>query len=363
MKDLANVGEILGCPVDLETPWFLYAFGVGWSFKILRTILVVHSLISMIHEDWCIIQAVKVREKLRLYIRLFRVNQWIKNLIVFTAIIFSNELFSPKPFWASFWAFWILCLLSSTSYVLNDIIDLPLDKKHPVKKHRPIASGQISQQQATFTLFVMTILSFVLSLMFSVPFFFLSLAFFLLHFFYSTRLKNYPVLDIFSISFSFVIRAFAGVVAAGFHIPVWLMFTIFFGSLFVATVKRDAEFTVQGKEARTSLMFYKEHLLSFLTTTFATATIIAYSFYTYFERISTGEEFSQFFNQFIPDFEARKWMMITVPFVVYGIARYAQLLYEQAEGEAPEKIITKDRPLITTIILWGLTVIMLLYIL
>lgn len=142
------------------------------------------------------------------------------------------------------------------------------------------------------------------------------------------------------------------------------MFTIFFGSLFVATVKRDAELANFGREARAALVSYREHLLGFLTTTFATSTILAYSFYTYFERISSENTgFSEFFNKIVPQFEARKWMMVTIPFVVYGIARYAQLLYDKSEGERPEKTITKDRPLIATMVLWGLTVILLLYIL
>ncbi|MBI1862580.1 UbiA prenyltransferase family protein [Candidatus Microgenomates bacterium] len=306
----------------------------------------------------------KIRQKAELLVRELRVNQWIKNLIVFTAIIFSGELFSPQHFLASFWAFCILCLLSSTSYVLNDIIDYPYDKKHPVKKYRPIASGKISIQEATFIVFIMTIISLLASLLFSIQFFLLSLTFILLHFFYSLYLKRYPIIDIFSISLSFMIRAFSGVVATGFHIPIWLMFTIFFGSLFVATVKRDAELLTHGSEARISMSFYKEHLLNFLTTTFATSTILAYSFYTYFERLTTSQtEFTKFFTQIIPDFEARKWMMLSIPFVVYGIARYAQLLYDHAEGERPEKIITKDKPLITAMGLWALTVVLLLYIL
>ncbi|OGK18969.1 hypothetical protein A2779_02270, partial [Candidatus Roizmanbacteria bacterium RIFCSPHIGHO2_01_FULL_40_98] len=248
-------------------------------------------------------------------------------------------------------------------YVLNDIIDFPYDRKHPLKKDRPIASGKISIQAATFIVFVMSLISLIIALFFSIKFFFLALLFILLHFFYSLYLKKHPVVDIFSISISFMIRAFAGEVATGFHIPVWLTFTIFFSSLFIATVKRHAEFVVHGTETRRSLSFYKEHLLDFLTTTFATATIIAYSFYTYFEQVSIVSPFSRMFRNLLPAFEARKWLMVTIPFVVYGIARYAQLLYEREEGERPENIITKDRPLIVSIFLWAFTVIFLLYIL
>jgi len=309
-------------------------------------------------------QVVNTDNRLFLVLRSLRVNQWIKNLVVFTAIIFSGELFNQPILFETIGAFFIFCLLSSTSYVFNDIIDYPNDKKHPIKKFRPIASGKISIQEATFTAFILVIISLVLALLFSIQFFFISLLFLGLHIAYSLYLKNHPIIDIFSISLSFMVRAFAGVVATGFAIPIWLMFTIFFGSLFVATVKRDAELTAYGREARTSLVSYREHLLGFLTTTFATSTILAYSFYTYFERIS-GEhvEFSEFFNQIIPQFEARKWMMVTIPFVVYGIARYAQLLYDRSEGERPEKIIVKDKPLIVTMGLWGVTVILLLYIL
>jgi decaprenyl-phosphate phosphoribosyltransferase len=309
-------------------------------------------------------QGVRVKETTLLFMRALRVNQWVKNFVVFTSIVFAGQLFNADLFWRTFIAFLIFCLLSSTSYLLNDIIDFQYDKKHPVKRFRPIASGKISIQTATFLVFVLTILSLIFSLFVSIQFFAISLFFILLHFFYSLYLKRYPIVDIFAISFSFVTRTFAGVVATGFNIPIWLLYTIFFGSLFVATVKRDAELAVHGREARASLVFYKEHLLNFLTTTFATATIIAYSFYTYFERVSTEEtEFRKFFRQLIPDFQARKWMMVTIPFVVYGIARYAQLLYEKEQGERPEKIIVRDTPLIITMTLWGVLVVLLLYVL
>lgn len=304
------------------------------------------------------------KERLFVLLRTLRVNQWIKNLVVFTAIIFSGKLFEPDLFARTTFAFFIFCLLSSTSYVLNDIVDFPYDKKHPIKKLRPIASGQITIPEATFIVFLLTLSSLIAALFFSIPFFFLSLVFILLHFFYSLYLKKYPIIDIFAISFSFMIRTFGGEVVSEYHIPIWLTLTIFFVSLFMATVKRHAELVAHGKEARLSLYHYKEHLLDFLTTTFATITIIAYSFYTYFEKLpSTKTFFADFFSSSFLGFEARKWMMVTIPFVVYGIARYAQLLYEKEEGERPEKLITTDIPLITAIGGWAIIVIALIYIL
>ena len=302
--------------------------------------------------------------KLRLYFRLFRVNQWVKNAVVFTAIIFSGKLFDFKYFTATVIAFALFCVLSSTSYILNDLIDYPFDRKHPYKKNRPIASGEVSTQSATFLVFIMTLGTLIVSLFFSPQFFFLAFLFILLHFFYSLYLKRYPVFDIFAISFSFMMRAFGGEVATGYHIPIWLLLTIFFGSLFMATVKRHAELETQGKETRESLYRYGGRFLDFLTYTFASSTIIAYSFYTYFTFTDTNVgAFRNIFSNFLPSFEARKWMMVSIPFVVYGIARYAQLLYERAEGERPEKIITTDTPLVVTMILWSAIMVALIYIL
>lgn len=310
-------------------------------------------------------QFVERKKQFVLLLRALRVNQWIKNLVIFTAIIFSGQLFNVNILTESVKAFFAFCLLSSTSYVLNDIIDYEYDKRHPLKKKRPIASGAISIPEATFMVFIMTLSAVVISLLFfSIQFFFLSLLFILLHFFYSLYLKRYPVIDIFSISFSFVIRALAGEVATGFHIPIWLLLTIFFLSLFMATVKRHAELLTQaGRETRASLVNYKEHLLNFLTTTFATTTIIAYSSYAYFEKLPpTKPLFGTMFDDF-NKLEARRWIMITIPFIVYAISRYAQLLYERDEGEAPEKIIVRDRPLMATIFLWVTTVVVLIYVL
>ncbi|MFH0979463.1 MAG: UbiA prenyltransferase family protein [Candidatus Roizmanbacteria bacterium] len=305
-----------------------------------------------------------MKKKFFVLLRVLRVSQWVKNLVVFTAIIFSGKLFDFPILLNTIYAFLIFCLLSSTSYVLNDIIDYPYDKKHAVKKFRPIASGEVSLQEATFIVFILTLISLILALFFSLPFFFLSLIFILLHFFYSLYLKRHPVIDIFTISFSFVIRSYAGVVATGYYIPIWMMLTIFFLSLFMASVKRHAELVSQGKESRLSLYRYNEHFLDFLTYSSSTLAIISYSFYTYFEKLPPTETIlAKHFSSLFPSLEARKLMMITIPLVVYGIARYAQLLYERYEGERPEKLITSDIPLVITIALWGTIVVSLIYLL
>lgn len=308
--------------------------------------------------------SVKANSRLYLYAKAFRVNQWTKNLVVFTPIVFSGKLLEGDLFIKSFYAFIVFCLLSSTSYLLNDIIDFPFDRKHPVKKNRPIASGAISIQHATFLVFVMTLISLVISLFFSLSLFGLAFAFILLHFFYSLYLKKFSVVDIFSISLSFMIRAFAGEIVTGYHIPIWLTLTIFFISLFMATVKRHAELVSHGTDTRVSMVSYNAHLLDFLTNTFATLTIISYSFYTYFEKLPVAQTvLTAFFTELLPSFEARKWMMLTIPFVVYGVARYAQLLYEKSEGERPEKIIIQDGPLMFSVSAWVTIIVLLIYVL
>lgn len=299
------------------------------------------------------------KDKFVTLLRTLRVTQWIKNFVIFTAIIFSGKLFDLDLLWKSFYGFVVFCLLSSTSYVLNDIIDYSYDKKHPVKKFRPIASGKVTIPEATFIVFILTLVSLIAALFFSLPFFFLSLVFILLHFFYSLYLKRQPVVDIFVISFSFMLRTFAGEVITGFHIPIWLLLTIFFGSLFMASVKRHAERTVQGIGTRASMYRYGEHFLDFLTYTFGTATIIAYATYTYVEKLPQVE--TVFSKTLFVGNDTRKWMMVTIPLIVYGIARYAQLLYERAEGERPEKVITTDVPLIATIVMCGLIIVGLIY--
>jgi len=303
-------------------------------------------------------------KKLKIYLRLLRVNQWIKNLVVFIPIIFNGKLFDLNLFLISFFTFFIFCILSSTSYVLNDLIDYPYDKKHPIKKYRPLAAGEVTIPQATFLIFFLVVFSLIFLLKTSLSLFLLGMLFLLLHFFYSLILKKKPLIDIFAISFSFMIRTFAGEVATGYHIPIWLLLTIFFGSLFMAAVKRQAEIKIAGRQARIALYQYNEHFLNFLTYTFGTAAIIAYSTYTYVEKIpSVDTPLQKITHAIFPGWEGRKWLMSTIPLVVFGIARYAQLFYEKSEGEQPEKVITTDKTLVGTIFLWGMIVIILIYLL
>lgn len=309
-------------------------------------------------------QLLTLKNRLYYILKAARPNQWIKNSVVYIAILFNGKLFDPTLFWYSTYTFIVFCAISSASYIFNDIVDAPLDRKHPVKQHRPIASYKLSLQDATFTLFLLVISTITAALFLRISLAVLVMAFFLLHVVYSLYLKKHVLFDIFAISASFMIRLFAGEIVTGYHVPVWLWLTVFFFSLFIASVKRHSEFINQGIKTRDVLKDYTTQMLQFLVTTFAAMTIIAYSLYSFVEEpphIRT--KLSVLISPFFRAAETRKWFMLTIPFAVFAIIRYAQLLYEYREGEAPEKIITKDKILLATLGLWGLVLISLIYVL
>jgi 4-hydroxybenzoate polyprenyltransferase len=294
-----------------------------------------------------------------------RPNQWLKNLIVYTSIIFC-ELFNPTLLLNSTYTFIIFCLISSASYIFNDIIDLPFDQKHPQKKNRPIASGKVSMPDATFTMFILVLLSITLALFLRISLGILVFVFFLMHAGYSLYFKKHILFDIFAIAISFMLRLLSGEFITGIHVPIWLWLTTFYFALFIAAVKRHSEYINQGTKTRQVLKDYTEQLLSFLVNCFAVMSIFAYSFYAFLEKPPHIK--TKLSELFYPnpaetvDPEPRKWFMLTIPMVVFAIARYAQLLYERRQGEAPEKIIAQDKVLIIVTFLWGLTMIGLIYV-
>lgn len=293
-----------------------------------------------------------------------RPNQWIKNLILFAAVIFNGKIFTPSYLLLTGLGFIIFCVLSSASYLFNDIVDLRLDKLHPVKRKRPLASGLISLNIATEVAFLLILFGLISSLFLSTMFFVVAAAFVILHISYSLIAKKYAILDILSIAFSFILRAFAGEVLTNYHLPFWLFFSILFVALFVAATKRHAELLRQGASTRPVLYQYRERLLDSYTSMFGSASLIAYALFTFLEEPPKfNAPLKEFLTSVLPQALERKWMIITIPFVLYGLMRYAQLAYESTSAEQPEKIVTTDMPLIVSIIGWGLTVILILYIL
>jgi decaprenyl-phosphate phosphoribosyltransferase len=295
-----------------------------------------------------------------------RPRQWLKNIALFSTIFFTGHLFEYQPFLSSLLAFVAFCFLSSSNYIFNDILDIERDKKHPFKRFRPIASGKVPLPVAWGTSFLLLVFGLIIGLSLGKAFFLMAALFSLLEYSYTLFFKHITVIDILTITAAYFIRVYAGEAATGYHISIWLALTVLSLALFLAIGKRRAELTlIQGfkglilKDTRESLMNYSERLLDTYTAMFANSTFISYAMFTFLvQSINKGFLFdASEAGALVPD---RKWMMLTIPFVLYGIMRYMQLIYE-GKGESPEKIVTSDLPLLSTVVLWGIVSLVILY--
>jgi len=295
-----------------------------------------------------------------------RPRQWLKNVAVFTPILFTGQIFTDK-FIPACIAFLSFCLLSSSAYFVNDVIDKERDKKHPFKKFRPIASGLLPVPLALIISFSFLAIALSLSWFIGKAFFLLAIGFIILQYSYSLVFKHISVLDILAITSAYFIRVYAGEAATGYHISIWLSLAALSLALFLAVGKRRGELTLlmgyQGvlpKDIRSTLSHYSEKLLDAFTSMFATSTFITYVYYTFLDQQHGKGFFFHGYTDFANDVPDRKWMMITVPFVLFGIMRYMQLIYE-GKGESPEKVLTSDLPLLSTVLLWVVTVFIVIY--
>jgi 4-hydroxybenzoate polyprenyltransferase len=287
---------------------------------------------------------------LKALIKTMRLRQWPKNGFIFFALIFDKQLFIPEQFLKTLAGFFLFCLISSAVYLFNDIADAEADRNHPEKKFRPIASGTLPVQvalTATVLLIAVTLpLAYLLQ-----PWFALILAVYLVNnVLYSRWLKHVPVLDVLILSSGFVLRVAAGVILIS---PVerfspWLyMITVLF-SLYIVLGKRRAELNLLAKGASAHRKVFDGYTLPLLDqyiTIVSGMTIVAYALYTFSA----------------PNLPGNHTMMLTIPFIVYGIFRYLQLIQVGHAAGAPDEVALKDRPLQVTVLLWGLTVITILY--
>lgn len=287
---------------------------------------------------------------LRALVKTFRIRQWTKNAFVLTALVFDLKLTDPVSLSRSLIAFFLFCLLSSAVYVINDIKDVEADRKHPRKRNRPIASGKLSIRAATIAAIVLLVLTLVPAFFLSYGFFAVCVAYLLINIAYSTWLKHIPLIDVIIIAAGFVLRAVAGVsVINVVRFSPWLYVVITLFALYIGFGKRRAELTTLADDAnshRRVLEGYTIPFLDQLITIVSSTTIITYSLYT-FTAPNVPTDYS---------------MMLTIPFVVYGIFRYLYLISVKQEGGAPEELLLTDRALQITVALWGLSVILVFYI-
>ncbi|GAA0098501.1 decaprenyl-phosphate phosphoribosyltransferase [Clostridium perfringens] len=280
-------------------------------------------------------------------LKLMRPKQWIKNFFVFGALIFSYSFLNLNKTIAALIAFILFCLISSTVYIMNDILDVEKDRVHPKKRFRPIASGAISIKKATIALVVLLAISMISSFMINKGLFFILVLYFINNIFYSFKIKNIVILDVISIAVGFILRVIAGGVAIDVSLSGWILLCTFFISLFLGFEKRRNEIIkLEGKanEHRKILDDYSDELLKQFSDITLTCTVISYAMYT----------FVAYENAY---------MMITNIFVVYGLFRYKYLSMKKGEGGSPTETVLTDKSIIIDVILWVITsIIILLYI-
>jgi 4-hydroxybenzoate polyprenyltransferase len=273
---------------------------------------------------------------LRGLIHAARPMQWTKNAFVFAGLIFSVNLDSPHAWALSSATFAVFCAASSAAYLLNDVLDVEEDRVHPVKRRRPIAAGTVSRRLALGASAVLAVAAGVGAALVGFEVLLLLLVFLVLQAAYSVRIKHIILLDVLAISALFVVRAAAGAVAIDVRLSPWLAVCTGLIALFLALGKRRAELVDglgEAKLSRAVLSGYSVELLDQLIVLVAAATVSAYSLYTF---TATSSEA----------------MMLTIPYVVYGLFRYLFLLRTPGIGEEPETTTLTDKPLVSTVVLW-----------
>lgn len=272
-----------------------------------------------------------------------RPKQWYKNLVIFVGIVFSLNLLNLQMWLNAILAFIIFCMLSGSEYVINDILDIERDRKHPRKCRRPIASGKLKLPYAL--LFVIILISVAVSGAYSInrQFLIISITYLLLILSYSIFLKHLIIVDLLIISTGFVIRAVAGSLAVIVSVSPWLIICAFLLALFLALGKRRHELILLGddtKNHRRTLEDYSSEVLDQMINITTGVLIMSYSLYT-----------------FLVD---NTYMMLTIPFAIYGLFRYLFLVHSRNIGGEPETLF-RDKGMLISMVLWAVLVILILY--
>jgi len=265
--------------------------------------------------------------------------QWTKNLLVFAGVIFAAELSDPRRVAEAVLIFVAFSLASSAAYLVNDVRDAEGDREHPVKRLRPIASGEVSPRLATGAAALLVLAAFVIAAPAGLEAVGFVAAFVVSQIAYTVWLKHIVLIDALTISWLFVLRAAAGAVGVDVRLSPWLVLCTGLLALFLALGKRRAELLLVSSDlapGRPVLSGYSFALLDQLVAIVAAATISSYSIYTFTATDSAA-------------------MMLTIPFVVFGLFRYLYLMHQRALGEEPDRIALADPPIIATVVLWVTT--------
>lgn len=284
-------------------------------------------------------------------IKSLRVQQWIKNFFLFAPLIFSENMFNIPLLLKTIFAFVLFCILSGAAYILNDLQDLEEDKLHPVKSKRPLASGRLGKKPAFLVFLFLGVLGLSWAYLINFRFFAALLVYFILQIAYSIWLKHVVILDVLIVAIGFLIRVVAGGLAIEVQISPWLLLCTLLLALFLALSKRRHElvFLNEGAEVhRPILKEYTPHLLDQMISVVTASAVISYCLYTI-----SSETIEKF---------GTNNLIITVPFVLYGIFRYLYLVHQKEEGGSPESLIIKDKPLLFAVFFWIVTAMLIIYI-
>ena len=269
-----------------------------------------------------------------------RPKQWTKNGLLFAALIFSSRFSSTPDLARTGLAFVVFCLLSSTGYVYNDLRDVDSDRRHPKKRLRPLAAGEVSATSAWAIMGVSTFAALALAWQLGPWFVVVALCYFLTTLSYSLVFKHHVILDVMMLAACYIWRAAAGAVAIDVKISAWLLVCTAFGALFLGFNKRRGEILLlEGKVGgtRKSLAHYSPSMLKEFQAITTSGTIISYAVYTVQS--------------------PNPWLGLTLPYVVYGVFRYIYLIDQKGEGAAPDETLLRDRPIQVTLLMFLATAI------
>lgn len=285
------------------------------------------------------------RSRVLLLLTAMRPKQWTKNLVIFAGVIFAQKIFAGGYLLKTFWAFAAFCLLSGSVYIINDLVDIDKDRAHPQKKNRPLASGRLSAPLAAVFVALTAIGALAGAFYINRNFGLVALAYFVLTMSYSFKLKHIVIIDVITIAMGFILRAVAGAVVIAVDISPWLLVCTFLLALFLALTKRRHELLLLEGNAqahRRILDEYEPQMLDQMISVVASSTVMAYSLYTF----TSGRS---------------EYLMVTIPFVIYGIFRYQYLVHRKEEGGSPESVLLKDLPMLINILLWVVVSSLILY--
>ena len=282
-------------------------------------------------------------------IRTLRPKQWTKNGFVFVPLVFDVKVFQLEPLLRTLAGFVLLCLISGTVYLINDLVDIERDRQHPTKRNRPLASGQLPKSVAIAAAIALPVIVLPLSFLLDVRFGLILSGYLGLQILYSLWLKNVVIVDVMVVAAGFVLRVAAGVplVSAERFSP-WLYLFTSLLALFMVLGKRRQEIVLLkdgASSSRASLDHYNLPFLDEMMAVVTAGTLITYALYTFSA----------------PNLPENHSMMLTIPFVLYGIFRYLYVVHIQGNGGAPDEVLLTDRPLLAAVGLFGIAVVIILY--